>query len=166
MERYINLFFSVYLHIFLLFLFLTVFFWQVISKTEADSINNEIVRGINSNLKNVHISKEIFKNEAANYLRKFYEGKNSVVERNNKQLFSFNISFIVLLFIGFIACIFVRYVFCGQSINWFEVIAENLIILTLVGAIEYYFFINIASKYVPVLPSYLPNVVKSEFDKL
>jgi hypothetical protein len=166
MEYYINLFFSVYLHVFLLFCFLTVFFWQVISKTEADSINNEIVRGINSNLKNVHISKDLFKTEAANYLRKFYEGENSVVERNNKQLFSFNISFIVLLFIGFVACIFVRYVFCGQSINWFEVITENLIILVLVGAIEYYFFMNIASKYVPVLPSYLPNVVKSEFDKL
>jgi hypothetical protein len=36
----------------------------------------------------------------------------------------------------------------------------------MVGAIEYFFFMNIASKYVPVKPSYLPSVVKSELEKL
>ena len=166
MEQYINLFFSVYLHIFLLFCFLTVFFWVVISKTEAQTINKEIVSGINKNLQNVHISNQIFKDSAANYLQKFYEGENSVVIRNNKELFTFNIAFIILLLIGFLTGIFVRYVFCGKGINWTEVILENLLVLILVGGIEYYFFMNIASKYVPVLPSYLPNVVKSEFDKL
>lgn len=166
MEQYINLFFSVYLHIFLLFCFLTVFFWVIISKTEAQTINKEIVSGVNKNLQNVHISNQIFKDSAANYLKKYYEGENSVVKRNNNELFTFNIAFIVLLLIGFLTGIFVRYVFCGKGINWTEVILENLIVLILVGGIEYYFFMNIASKYVPVLPSYLPNVVKSEFDKL
>lgn len=166
MEQYINLFFSVYLHIFLLFCFLTVFFWIVISKTEAQTINKEIVSGVNKNLQNVHISNKIFTEPAANYVQKYYEGENSVVKRNNNELFTFNIAFIVLLLIGFLTGIFVRYAFCGKGINWTEVILENLIVLILVGGIEYYFFMNIASKYVPVLPSYLPNVVKSEFDKL
>lgn len=166
MEQYINLFFSVYLHIFLLFCFLTVFFWVVISKTEAQTINKEIVSGVNKNLQNVHISNQIFTESAANYVQKYYEGENSVVKRNNNELFTFNIAFIVLLLIGFLTGIFVRYAFCGKGINWTEVILENLIVLILVGGIEYYFFMNIASKYVPVLPSYLPNVVKSEFDKL
>lgn len=166
MEQYINLFFSVYLNIFLLFCFLTVFFWVVISKTEAQTINKEIVSGINKNLQNVHISSDIFKEPAANYLQKYYEGENSVVRRNNNELFTFNIAFIVLLLIGFLTGIFVRYAFCGKGINWTEVILENLIVLILVGGIEYYFFVNIAIKYVPVLPSYLPNVIKSEFDKL
>ena len=71
-----------------------------------------------------------------------------------------------MLLIGFFACIFVRYIFCGRSINWLEVISENIIILLLVGGIEYYFFMNIASKYVPVMPSYLPNVVKNKINKL
>lgn len=166
MEHYINLFFSVYLHIFLLFCFLTVFFWFVISKTEASTINKEIVGGITSNLKNIHISDNIFTDEAENYLKKYYEGENSAVKRNNKQLFTFNIAFIILLLIGFLSGIFVRYMFCGKSINWLEVIGENLLILILVGAIEYFFFMNIASKYVPVMPSYLPNVVKKEFNKI
>ncbi len=166
MEHYINLFFSVYLHIFLLFSFLTIFFWVVISKTETRTINNEIVSGIDKNLKNIHISSDLFKDDAANYIQKYYQGENSVVKRNNDKLLTFNIAFIILLLIGFLTGIFVRYILCGKGINWTEVILENIIILVLVGGIEYYFFMNIASKYVPVLPSYLPNVVQSEFDKL
>lgn len=166
MQYYINFFYSVYLHVFLLFCFLTIFFWTIISKTEEKTLNDEIVSGINDGLKDVHIDKKIFTDNAVDYLNKYYEGQNSTVSRNNKNLLQFNIAFIVMLLIGLLACIFVRYVICGKNINWLEVIGENLIILLLVGGIEYYFFMNIASKYVPVMPSYLPNVVKDDIDKL
>ena len=138
---------------FLLFCFLTIFFWMVISKTESKSINKEIVEGVSDGLKNIRISDNLFNKDEQNYLITYYEGQNSTVLRNNKHLLQFNISFIVILFIGFIGCIFVRYILCGKTINWFEVITENIIILILVGGIEYYFFMNIASKYVPVMPS-------------
>ena len=166
MEYYINFFYSVYLHIFLLFCFLTIFFWTIISKTEAKTLNKEIVSGVTEGLKNVRISNEIFTSNGEEYLKKYYQGQNSTVARNNKNLLQFNIAFIVMLLIGYFACIFVRYIFCGRSINWLEVIGENLIILLLVGGIEYYFFMNIASKYVPIMPSYLPNVVKTKIDNL
>ena len=166
MEYYINFFYSVYLHVFLLFCFLTIFFWMIISKTEAKTLNREIVSGITEGLKNVRISNQIFTSNAEEYLKKYYEGQDSTVVRNNRNLLQFNIAFIVMLLIGFFACIFVRYVICGKNINWLEVIGENIIILLLVGGIEYYFFMNIASKYVPVMPSYLPNVVKDKIKKL
>lgn len=166
MEYYINLFFSIYLHVFLLFSFLTLFFWTVISKTESNSINNEVVSGISEGLKNVRISDKIFTPEISNYMVKFYEGENMTVKRNNDVLLKFNITIIVLLLVGLFSSFFVRYIFCGKNINWFEVIGENAIILLLVGAIEYYFFMNIASKYVPVMPSYLPNVFKNKIDSL
>lgn len=166
MEYYINLFYSIYLHIFLLFCFLTIFFWTVISKVEAKTLNSEIDRGINSGLKNVRISDQILTDKDSNYLRKFFEGENLTVKRNNDHLLQFNIAFIVVLLIGFFASIFVRYIFCGKTINWLEVIGENIIILICVGAIEYYFFMNIASKFVPVMPSYLPNVVKEKINAL
>ena len=166
MEYYINFFYSVYLHVFLLFCFLTIFFWTVISKTEAKTLNQEIVSGVTEGLKNIHISNQIFTPSTQKYLDRYYEGQDSTVTRNNRNLLQFNIAFIVILLIGFFASIFVRYIFCGRSINWLEVIGENLIILLLVGGIEYYFFMNIASKYVPVMPSYLPNVVKNKINKL
>lgn len=166
MEYYVNFFYSVYLHIFLLFCFLTIFFWLIISKTEAKTLNNEIVSGITEGLKNVRISNQIFTSNGEDYLIKFYEGQNSTVARNNKNLLQFNIAFIVMLLVGLLACIFVRYIICGKNINWLEVIGENIIILLIVGGIEYYFFMNIASKYVPIMPSYLPNVVKKKIDNL
>jgi hypothetical protein len=166
MDHYINFFYSVYLHVFLLFCFLTIFFWTVISKTEAKSLNREITNGIDQGLKNVHISDKLFDKSEQEYMRQYYKGKDSTVTRNNTHLLQFNIAFIVMLLIGFLASIFVRYVLCGKNINWLEVIGENVIILLLVGGIEYYFFMNIASKYVPVMPSYLPNVVKKKIDSL
>ena len=166
MDYYINLFYSVYLHVFLLFCFLTIFFWLVISKTEENSINNEIVRGITSSLNDVHISTKVFPDPAAKYLEAFYQGENKTVIRNNDHLFQFNIAFIVILLIGFLGSIFVRYKFCRKGFSVMEVIAENILILILVGGIEYYFFMNIASKYVPIMPSYLPDVVIKKIKEL
>ena len=166
MSNYINLFFSIYMHITLLFIFLTIFFWTVISKTESDSINNEINNNIKDGLKDIHISKNIFTDESLNYMKKYYQGQDDTVVKNNDQLLQFNIAFIVILLIGLFGCIFVRYVICSKNFDIWEVILENILVLILVGAIEFYFFMNIASKYVPVLPSYLPNVVKNKIDKL
>jgi hypothetical protein len=166
MQHYINLFYSVYLHIFLLFCFLTLFFWLVISKMESKNINKEIISGIKNGLKNVNISDQILTPDLKNDFEKFYDGMDHTVERNNSQLLQFNISFIILLLIGFLGCVFVRYMFCKRGFDVFEVIGENILILILVGGIEYYFFMTIASKYVPVMPSYLPNVVRKKINSL
>ncbi len=166
MDHYINFFYSLYLHIFLLFCFLTIFFWAIISKTEERSLNKEINSGIDDGLKNIKISKSLLEPNTLSFLEKFYEGKDSTVTRNNNHLFTFNIAFIFCILIGFILCIFVRYFLCGKSINWLEIIGENILILLFVGGIEYYFFMNIASKYVPVMPSYLPGVVRKKINSL
>ena len=166
MNYYINLFYSIYLHIFLLFVFLTIFFWLVISKSEKKSINNEITDGITSGLKDVHISDQILTNNVKEYLKAYYSGQDKTVERNNNNLVIFNIAFICILFIGFLLSLFVRYKLCGKNISLFEVIGENILILILVGAVEYYFFMNIASKYVPIKPSYLPNIVAKKIKSL
>ena len=166
MNYYINLFYSIYLHIFLLFVFLTIFFWLVISKSEKKYINNEITDGITSGLKDVHISDQILTNNVKEYLKAYYSGQDKTVERNNNNLVIFNIAFICILFIGFLLSLFVRYKLCGKNISLFEVIGENILILILVGAVEYYFFMNIASKYVPIKPSYLPNIVAKKIKSL
>ena len=165
-EYYVNLFFSVFLHVMLLFIFLTIFFWTVISKTESKSLYSEINKGIDSNISNIHFSDNILTPEAVKILKSYYSGKNETVERNNTMLLEFNIVIIVFIFIAFLITYAVRRIFCKQSINFTEVIGENVLILVLVGIIEYFFFMNIASKYVPVLPSFLPNVVKKSIANL
>ena len=166
MNHYINLFYSIYLHVFLLFCFLSIFFWLIITKTEKKSINGEITKGIVQGLKDVNISDKIFNDKVENYLKAYYSGQDKTVERNNHNLVTFNVAFICILLVGFLLAIFIRYKLCGQNISFFEVIGENILILLLVGGIEYYFFMNIASKYVPIKPSYLPNVVAKKIKSL
>ena len=162
MERYINLFFSIYLNVVILFIFLTIFFWVRKSNTVGKNIYNELENSI----KNFHISNQIIKDGSIKYLQKYYEGQNAVVERTNKQLFKINIAFILLLLFGLISVIFVKYKICGKGFNWLQVISENLLILIIAGSIECYFFLNIVNKYNPIMPSYLQNAIKTEFDKL
>ena len=98
MTPYSHLFFSILLHIFLLFVFLSVFFWFIISKIENKNINDEIFNMIKNNLSEVHIPKSILTDDIYNYLQKYFSGKNITVETNNKLLLKFNICVIVLLF--------------------------------------------------------------------
>lgn len=166
MSNFINLFYSVYLHLFLLFVFLSIFFWTVISKTESRAINREMSNAIKDGLKNFKLPREYMTETNGNYLLGLYHGKNRTVERNNEQLLEMNVSIAVIILIGLIAAVYVRYVFCGKAFNVIEVVSENALILILVGAVEYYFFKKIASKYVPVKPSYLPTVVKEKLNSM
>lgn len=166
MKEYINLFYSIYLHLFLLFVFLSIFFWIIISKTESRVINKEMSEGVKNGLRNVKIPEKYMSQQTGNYLIGLFKGKDKTVIRNNDQLFKMNLIIIGVLLIGLIASIFVRYKFCGMLFDVGEVIGENIIILMLVGAIEYYFFTRVASKYVPVPPSYLPLAIKEEIQSL
>ena len=154
-DRYDNLFFSITLHICLLFTFLSAFFWLVISKTETRSINRELEHTINK-IKNMDLFKNIpNRKEIKQYLIDYFSDQNKSRQKNNDLLFTMNICIIVLLFVVLLAVIYVRVVICKESIPVYEIIIENILILLFVGALEYFFFQNIASKYAPVDPSYL-----------
>lgn len=159
-RQYTSMFFSIYMHIFLLFLFLTVFFWTVISKTESNTLYTEIANGVRATVKQ-HVSKDILSDDTVRVLETMYSKPNETVERSNAQLFKFNMVIIVLIFIGMVVAGGMR----SNDINYVEVFAENFFIMILVGAIEYFFFENIAMKYVPVKPSYLPSLVHDRVQK-
>ena len=119
-------------------------------------------------MKEMRIESYIEDNERGvkNYFDGYFSKEDSTYKRNNSQLLQFNIVIIVLLFLGLVATIFVRYLICGKTLNFGEIIGENILILIFVGAIEYYFFMNVASKYVPVKPSYMPSVIQKKINEL
>ena len=178
--HYTNLFFSIFLHILLLFTFLTIFFWSVIKNTESKSLYSELNSSIDSGLKNINIDDFLTNNVSSDIeemiiknkkmIKEYYDGyfsnEDITYKKNNEQLFKFNIIIIVLLVFGLLATLFVRYLICGSNINALEIIGENIFILIFVGIIEYYFFMNVASKYVPVQPSYMPSVVQNKINSL
>lgn len=165
MESYSHIFFSIVLHIFLLFSFLSIFFWTIISDLETKTLYNEIFNGLDNILKDVNIPKDLFTDDVYNYLKARFSGQDITLTKNNDLLFKFNITIIVLLFVIVLVTYFVKYFICGQSMEIGTIIIENVIVLIFVGLIEYYFFTDFASKYVPIKPSYLPTLLKDELKK-
>lgn len=188
-EHYTNLFFSALLHSILLFILLSGLFWLVISKIESHALYTEINHGIDESLKCITTDKLIsesfdnnstIENEAniingiikdnINNLKdlsdKYYSGEDYTFKHNNSQLIKFNIIIIILLIFVFIIAVFVRYMTCNQTLNFKEIIGENMLILLFVGGIEYYFFMNIARKFVPVKPSYMPSIIQKNINNM
>jgi len=150
-----HLLISILLHIFLLFSFLSLLFWLVIRQISSKAINGELNREIDKNLKiNLDIPDKI-----SNYLKTIFSQTSPRVKENNRWLFIYNIVVILFLFITLILTIFIISYSCGSCLLLGEIIMENIFVLIIVGAIEYVFFMYIASKYVPVLPSYLPTIL-------
>lgn len=153
-----NLLISVTLHISLLFIFLSILFWTVISPTESRSFDSELDKSID----NINYKQKVPK-EVKDYLLTVYSNKNITQEKNNNLLLTMNISIIVVLIILLITQV-VFHTLRGGQVNYGEIILENIVILIIVGIIEFFFFKNIASRYIPVKPSYMTEVIKKSID--
>lgn len=153
-----NLLISATLHVFLLFLFLSVLFWTVISPTETKSFTSELDKSIDD----INYQQKVPK-EVKDYLLEIYDTKNITQDKNNSMVLLLNITIIVLLFIILVTQVIFRHL-QGGTVEYGEIIFENIIILVFVGIIEFLFFRNIASHYIPVKPSYMTNVIKQNID--
>lgn len=153
-----NLLISVTLHVVLLFIFLSILFWTVISPAESQSFDSELDKSID----NIDYEEKV-PSEVKNYLLSVYNNKDITQDKNNSLLFTMNISIIVILFILLITQI-VFHTLQGGTVNYREIISENIVILIIVGIIEFFFFRNIASHYIPVKPSYMTEVIKHSID--
>lgn len=153
-----NLLMSVTLHVVLLFIFLSILFWTVISPTESQSFDSELDKSIGD----IDYEEKV-PIEVKNYLLSVYSNKDITQDKNNSLLFTMNISIIVILFILLITQI-VFHTLQGGTVNYREIISENIVILIIVGIIEFFFFRNIASHYIPVKPSYMTEVIKQGVD--
>lgn len=155
-NHYINFFYSLIIHISIIFVFLSILFWTLISKTEEKALYDQINKSIENELSKITINSSIFTESDYKYLKQMYSQENETKKRNNNMLKILNISIIVLLSVLVIISLFIRYYICNNKIDIKEILIENFVILLIVGLIEYLFFKFIASKYVPILPSEIP----------
>ena len=161
---------NVVLHVLILFSLLSILFMFYISKITTNEINNQfndIVNGIDlSDLKDKH--PEIYKIlESFNpsyfdkIINNFKNNPDPLRESINDNIF--NTIYIIIGFLLFIAVLlnilpFSLTNFCLSS---FKHLGYELItIFAFVGLIEYWFFTNIASKYIPVKPDVLIESIK------
>ena len=155
-----NFIFSVSIKILLLFTFLTCFFYVIIQKQVSDGLTN--------NITNI-----IYDNIDVNLLSNYYN-KSSLSDTNyhthesvlyNNIIYMLNVSVIIFLLCISIIIYYTSNIFCKRKISLTQIIIFNIFLYTLVGIVEYMFFINIASKYIPVSNGEIIQNLKNYFSK-
>lgn len=167
----INMSVDIALHVFILFTFLTLFFFLNVSKLEKQSIddttNNLINDQANSFLNeldkwdkklNTNINWKNVDKIAINMQEK-YKDKVPYIENNNNNLLKNSIIIIIIIFILLIAfIIFIKY-YTNIDLKLKHIIISNIIVFSITGFIEYLFFTQVATKYVPFTPDFTSKTV-------
>ena len=158
------------LHITILFCFLSILFVFIISKLTRETITNELNKEIEdiigNQIKNISPEFKTALNKIPySKLKNVYSEESEYVRINNKWLLSVIISINIILFTILIFFIVVLKYSCDQSIPIFKILIENIILFSFIGMVEYKFFINIASKYIPSLPSHMSISFKNSLQK-
>lgn len=160
------------LHVLILFTFLTLFFFLIISKKENKSIDRAfsdiINKKVGSLLDNVDKWDKKFKefnidwkqvDKVADNIIKNSQGEDPKITENNKKL-RYVAAGMVGALILLLILMYLYYVFVKKyKISLGHILAENAVIFIFIGAIEYTFFVNIAAKYVPESPDYISTSI-------
>lgn len=162
---------DIVLHVLILFTFLTIFFFAYVSKLEKQSLDSTVSNVINNNTNtflgkfdefskkyDVKVNWNIINNIADN-LVKNSQGESPEIKKNNDKLFKGSIIAIIIGFILFIiSVIFLKY-YMNYDVHIGHILLLNIVIFSITGVIEYLFFMNVASKYVPVTPDVISNTI-------
>ena len=170
-EYITNFSLDIVLHVLILFTFLTIFFFAYVSKLEKQSLDNTVSNVINNNTDvfltkfdeftkkyDVKVKWNIINNIADN-LVKNSQGEVPEIKQNNYRLFKDSVIAIIVGFIVFIiSVIFLKY-YMNYDVHIGHIILLNIVIFSITGIIEYLFFMNVASKYIPVTPDVISNTI-------
>jgi hypothetical protein len=163
---------NVFVHVIILFTFLTVFFILFVSKLTKDMFENEISHLIDENIEKLitgldedtRMNLSVFMRVIPmDKLIKAYEKPSDYVLEHNKWL---KLSAVCVSVVGVIILALVLYVVynsCGQCVPLKHIIVENIIVFICVGIVEYLFFTRVALKFVPAPPSLLVTSLINKF---
>jgi hypothetical protein len=174
----VNFSLDIALHVLILFTFLTIFFFAYISKLEKqnlDNVTNNVIieksdsilnaaddwqNNLNNWNKNFNIKIDWKTVDCiANRLIEESNGESPKIKENNDNLFKGSIIAICVAFFLFIGLVLFLKYYMKYDIHVKHILIMNLIIFSLTGLIEFLFFQNVASKYIPVTPDFTSNTV-------
>lgn len=170
---------NIAIHVLILFIFLTLFFFYYVSRISKRNIKkafsdiidkkiNELLTETNKwneKIDIVSVDWNEFNNLADDIILNSQKEIPEIVENNNRlKYISIIIIFCMILGI-FILYFYYKYM-KGYDILVGYIIYENIIIFSLIGTIEFLFFTKIASKYIPITPDFVSitilNRIKSK----
>ena len=157
---------DIMIHTTILFTFLAAFFFFYISKIEQKAFEDEIGNLIDDNLDPAILNNKSLLTPiimpVKPLLKQFQNSYNKpdkyVIETN--KLIKFSAGFVILLLLCTILTIILTVKLdCDKNINITHIIVENIIVFICVGIVEFWFFTNIAIKYIPTSPSLMVNTL-------
>lgn len=163
---------NIFLHVLILFTFLTVFFIMFVSKITKKAFENEVGHLIEKNLgKSIddltpekrQVISDILKFFPFDKFEKRYSQPTEFIEERN---YFIKLGAIITSIIGIIGIILILFVLkntCGICVPMSHIITENLVTFLFIGIVEYLFFVNVAFKFVPAPPSLLVKTLISRF---
>ena len=149
-------------HIFVLLVFLISFFFIYVSKLTSQEIDNELKSLISD--QTIQLMQYIDSQDTAQMinwpqlsqqaesLEGKYQGNLEEIEQHNQDLQDKCVCFLGLFAMS-IFLLVLYFVARGVDLRLKFILLENFVIFSFVGMIEIYFFLNIASKYIPILPN-------------
>jgi len=161
---------NILLHVTILFIFLYYFFFLIISKkgeevlnSNLDSITRDNVPSILKEIDTMDTTKMINWDQLYKTCKTIHDNPNNVIDKriidNNEYYKRVGMwiggSLLLLTIIVYCYFTFVK----GQYIDIKTIIFENIITFMLIGAIEYVFFQQTASNYVPAYPTAIGGIV-------
>ncbi len=168
-------FLNIYLHVIILFGFLTLFYVFYISKIETTAMTNEINSQIGTHLtESLNAMKPEAKHNLLNGMKfipfnvliKNYTHEDVGYKIHNIWLFRTAYLINMMLILGFLIAIILLTTSCGNCLGIMAIIRHNLFVFSLVGVVEYLFFTNIASKFIPTQPSLMVNTFINNLKQL
>ena len=169
----LGLIINVILHILILFIFLSVLFFTIISKKEKDEVNHQLNEAIGTGINK-------FTDQLNNYLLEL-EKKKTINEQNRQDIWKlikqgsaiekgkylnetkntiqtnntlFYNTIIIILLLCFIVSFFIVYVIYinKRKIGLKYIVLDNIFIFMILGIIEFGFFWYIIQNYIPIYP--------------
>ena len=169
LSPWLSLTLNVVMHVAILMAILTIFFDLVISKTIKTAFSEEINNAISENLPGALDKANVSSNGQActalksvskpngpvDKLKEYYKEPSAEVTNNNRYVTDTALGLSVSMAIMFCIIYTLLRISCGYCMTLPTLLLENFIIFIFVGAVEYFFFMEVATKYVPVAPSLL-----------
>ena len=166
---------DVMVHVLILFTFLSLFFFMYVSKIESkafqseigDNLETSLIKILDKNRKDVLPTINRSRSDLTR-LEKIYASPLSYSQEKNK-LIKISAAFIgVLLLCTILSIVFTMKFECGKDSDIWHIVIENIIVFIFIGIVEYWFFTNVAMKFIPTSPSLMVdtmiNTVKEELN--
>ena len=155
----VTFFINVIIHVFILLMIVSGFFFIYVSQLAKDKFRGELSDVISENLGDAlrgadsdGYIKNVLGRVDLQKFKDYYDRPDPAAATENIWLFRTTVMIVIVLVLLLVIVVVLVKLFC-RRIPFGSVLVENLVLFTLVGAVEICFFLFIARNFVPTKPS-------------